>query len=204
MKEISAIRQSSPGRFLVRFSDGEELRSTLAAVTDARLYVGMELDEEAFEELKKNSSKALGRDKALELLSRRPYSRKELRDKLLHRGMDEAEADDCVQWLCERGFLDESEYAGAVARHYTAKGYGPGRVRSELQRRGIGRELRDEKLAEIGGSEDKLDAYLARRLKDPSDRDEVRKIGAALFRRGFSWEEIRAALRRFDAQAEDE
>ena len=204
MKQISAIRQSSPGGFLVSFSDGEELRSTLAVVTDARLYVGMELDEEAFEELKKNSSKALGRDKALELLSRRSYSRRELRDKLLRRGMDEAEADDCVQWLCERGFLDESEYAGAVARHYAAKGYGPGRVRSELQRRGVGRELWDEKIAEIGGSEDKLDAYLARRLKDPSDRDEVRKIGAALFRRGFSWEEIRAALRRFDVQAEDE
>ena len=65
MKQISAIRQSSPGRFLVSFTDGEELRSTLAAVTDARLYVGMELDEEAFEELKKSSSKALGRDKAL-------------------------------------------------------------------------------------------------------------------------------------------
>ena len=204
MKQISAIRQSSPGRFLVSFTDGEELRSTLAAVTDARLYVGMELDEEAFEELKKSSSKALGRDKALEMLSRRPYSRRELKDKLLRKGLDEAQAEDCVDWLCEHGFLDDAEYAGAVARHYAAKGYGAGRVRSELQRRGVERELWGESLAEMGDGTEQLDAYLARRLKDPSDRDEVRKIGAALFRRGYSWEEIRAALRRFDAQAEEE
>ena len=201
---ITAIRQTSPGKYLVSFSDGTELRSTLAAVTDARLYVGTELDTQAFEEFKQNSSKALGRDKALEMLSRRPYSRRELKDKLLRKGQDEESAEDCVRWLAERGFLDDGEYAGAVARHYASKGYGPGRVRSELQRRGIDRELWDESLAEMGDGTEKLDAFLSRRLSDPSDRDQVRKVGAALFRRGYSWEEIRAALRRFDAEAEIE
>ena len=201
---VTAIRQSSPGNYLVSFSGGEELRSTLAAVTDARLYVGMELDTQAFEEFKRNSSKALGRDKALEMLSRRPYSRKELKDKLLRKGQDEQSAEDCVQWLSERGFLDDGEYAGAVARHYASKGYGCGRVKSELQRRGIDRELWDESLAEMGESSEKLDAFLAKRLSDPSDRSQVRKVSAALFRRGYSWEEIRAALRRFDAEEETE
>ncbi|MBQ1577132.1 MAG: RecX family transcriptional regulator, partial [Oscillospiraceae bacterium] len=36
------------------------------------------------------------------------------------------------------------------------------------------------------------------------DREAVRKVSAALFRRGFSWEEIRAALRRFDSNIEEE
>ena len=202
--QITSIRESSPGKYQIGFSDGGELRSTLAAVTDARLYVGMELDEQAFEELKQSSSKALGRDKALEMLSRRPYSRRELKDKLLRKGFDEPSAEDCVQWLAERGFLDDGEYAGAVARHYAAKGYGAGRVKSELLRRGVGREHWDESLAEMGQSAEKIDAYLARRLKDPSDRDELRKVSAALFRRGFGWDEIRAALRRFGTEAEIE
>ncbi len=201
---VTALRQSSPGRFLVEFDGGETLRSTLEAVTDARLYVGMELDEEAFEELKRSSSKALDRQKALEMLSRRPYSRRELKDKLLRRGTDEQSVDECISWLDEHGFLDDGEYAGAVARHYSAKGYGAGRVKSELRRRGIERELADETLAELPENTEKIDAYIARRLSDPKDRDSVRKIGAALFRRGYSWEEIRAALRRFDSDTEED
>ena len=197
---VTVLKQSSPGSFTVEFDSGESLRSTLGAVTDAHLYVGMELDEEAFEELKRSSSKALDRQKALEILSRRPYSKQELKDKLLRRGTDEQSADECIDWLAERGFLDDGEYAGAVARHYSAKGYGAGRVKSELRRRGIERELADETLSELPENTEKLDAYIARRLSDPSDRDSVRKVSAALFRRGFSWEEIRAALRRFDKE----
>ncbi len=200
---VTAIKQSSPGRFSVAFDSGETLVSTLEAVTDARLYVGLELDEKAFEELKRSSSRALDRQKALEYLSRRPYSRRELKEKLLRRGTDEQSAEDCVAWLAERGFLDDAEYAAAVARHYSAKGYGAGRVSGELRRRGIGRELIGETLSGLPENTDKLDEFIARRLSDPSDRDSLRKVGAALFRRGYSWEEIRAALRRFGETEED-
>ena len=199
---VSALKKTSPDRILVEFEGGESLRSTLAAVTDARLYVGMELDEEAFAALRQSSTRGLERQKALELLSRRPHSRKELKDKLLRRGVGEDDAEDCIDWLCEHGFLDDGEYAGAVARHYTAKGYGAGRVKSELQRRGIDRELAAEALSDLPDNTGKIDAFLARRLGDPNDREAVRKVSAALFRRGFSWEEIRAALRRFDIEEE--
>ncbi len=201
---VSALKKTSSDRILVEFEGGESLRSTLAAVTDARLYVGMELGEEEYAELRRSSSRGLERQKALELLSRRPHSRKELKDKLLRRGVSEEDAEDCVAWLAERGFLDDEEYAGAVARHYAAKGYGAGRVRSELQRRGIDRELAADTLSDLPDNAGKIDAFLARRLGDSHDREAVRKVSAALFRRGFSWEEIRAALRRFDSNIEEE
>ena len=201
---VSALKKASSDRILVEFEGGESLRSTLAAVTDARLYVGMELDEEEYAALRRSSSRGLERQKALELLSRRPHSRKELKDKLLRRGVSEEDAEDCVAWLAERGFLDDEEYAGAVARHYAAKGYGAGRVRSELQRRGIDRELAADTLSDLPDSAGKIDAFLSRRLTDPNDREAVRKVSAALFRRGFSWEEIRASLRRFDSNIEEE
>ena len=47
------------------------------------------------------------------------------------------------------------------------------------------------------------DNSTAARLKDPPHRDQVRKGTAALYRRGHSWEDIRAALRRFDAEPEE-
>ena len=200
---VSAMRQTSPGRVTVTLCGGEEIKTTLNVVTDLRLYSGRELDGEELKELRAASRSALARNRAMELLSRRPMSEKELVDKLIRKGEDEETAADCARWLRENGFLNDESYAAAVARHYAAKGYGPGRVRAELSRRGVDRELWDDTLEAMPENTDKLDRFISSRLTDPEDRDQVRKVSAALYRRGYSWEEIRSALRRFNAETEE-
>lgn len=197
------MRQTSPGRVTVTLCGGEEIKTTLNVVTDLRLYSGRELDGEELKELRAASRSALARNRAMELLSRRPMSEKELIDKLIRKGEDEETAADCARWLRENGFLNDESYAAAVARHYAAKGYGPGRVRAELSRRGVDRELWDDTLEAMPENTDKLDRFISSRLTDPEDRDQVRKVSAALYRRGYSWEEIRSALRRFNAETEE-
>jgi regulatory protein len=201
---IHAIRQTSPGRLTVCFEDGSELKSTLSVVTDLRLFSGKDLDTEQLQELRLASGRALAREKALEYLSRRPMSRKELKDKLLQKGEDEDIAEYCVRWLADNGLLDDESYAASVARHYAAKGYGQGRVRTELSRRGINRELWSDAVEQMPDNSSKLDKFIAARLKDPEDKAQVRKVTAALYRRGYSWEDIRSAMSRFNAQVEEE
>lgn len=200
---ITAIRQTSPGRLTVVLEDGTEIRSTLGVVTDLRLYALRDLDEKAVEVLRQNSLRAIARERALEILSRRPMSRKELRDKLVQKGEDAPVAEYCAQWLEDNGFLNDESYAAAVVRHYASKGYGAGRIRAELSRRGIRRELWEEALSAMPDPDSKIDKFIASRLKDPEDREQIQKVSNALYRRGYSWEEIRSALRRFDAQTED-
>ena len=200
---VSAMRQTSPGRVTVTLCGGEEIKTTLNVVTDLRLYSGRELDGEELRELRAASASALARNRAMELLSRRPMSEKELIDKLIRKGEDEETAADCARWLRENGFLDDESYAAAVARHYAAKGYGPGRVRAELSRRGVDRELWDDTIEAMPENSEKMDRFIAARLTDPEDREQVRKVSAALYRRGYSWEEIRSALRRFNAETEE-
>ena len=194
---LSALKQTSPGRITVVFEDGTEIRSSLAVVTDLRLFAGKDLDEEQLRELRVLSRRSLARDKAVEYLSHRPMSCKELRDKLLEKGEEEAVADYCVQWLLEQGFLNDARYAAMVVRHYAAKNYGAARLRQELGRRGIARELWDEALSEAPEPDEKIDGFIAARLKDPDDRAQIQKVSNALFRRGYGWEEIRDALRRY-------
>ena len=201
---VTSLKQSSPGRITVTLDDGGEIRSTPGAVTELRLYVGRELDEEALESLRTQSRRALAREKALELVSQRQMSRRELGKKLREKGFDGDCADYCVQWVAERGLLDEEGYAAAIVRHYSAKGYGEGRLRQELQRRGIPRETAEAALEARPRDTDKLDRLIAARLKDPDDRDEVRRLSASLFRRGFSGEEIRSALARCSAAFDEE
>ena len=194
---VSALKQTSPGRITVIFEDGREIRSSLGVVTDLRLFTGKDLEEEQITELRQLSLRSLARDRALEYLSRRPMSCKELHDKLLQKGEEEAVADFCVSWLMEQGFLNDERYAGMVVRHYAAKNYGVGRIRGELSRRGIPRELWDAVLQEAPEPDDKLDKFIASRLRDPEDRDQIQKISNALYRRGYGWDQIRDALRRY-------
>ncbi len=201
---ITAIRHTSSDRYTVVLEDGTEIKSTLGAVTELRLRPQKVLDTEALEELRLLSARSLARDRALELISRRQMSRRELEAKLLQKGVSEDAAAFSAQWLEERGFLNDENYAAAVARHYAAKGYGAGRVRQELQRRGVPREYWDGAFESMPEPDEKLDRFIASRLKDPEDREQRSKVGAALYRRGYSWEEIRAALARYGAETEED
>lgn len=193
---IIAIRQTSPGRMTVELDDGRDIKSTLGVVTDMRLFSGRELNDDEVEELQTASKRAITRDRAIEMLSRRAYSHAEIQKKLIDKGEDEDTARYCADWLVERGLIDDESYAEAVARHYAAKGYGAGRVRAELNRRGISRELWDSAVDAMPEDTTKIDKFIASRLKDTNDRDEIRRVSQALMRRGYSWDDIRDALER--------
>lgn len=89
-------------------------------------------------------------------------------------------------------------------RHYAAKGYGAGRIRSELYRRGIPREAWDDAMQELPEQDEQIDALLRRRLRsDTPDRDELRRASDYLYRRGFGRDEIRAAIARYQDNFEE-
>ena len=143
------------------------------------------------------------RKKALSLLERRDYGSEELCAKLIEKGAEPDEARAAVRYMIRVGFIDDERYAAMVARHYAAKGYGAGRVREELRRRKLDRELWDAALAELPEPDETVDALLRAKLRGKAaDRDTVRKAGAALVRRGFTWEAVRAAADRYLAEME--
>ena len=110
-------------------------------------------------------------------------SRKELEKKLTDKGYDEEDAAYCAAWLAERGLIDDAGYAAAVARHYSAKGYGPGRIRSELSRRGIGRDMWDEVLDAAPRDDSKIDKFISSRL---SEKGQHRALPPGLLMGGYT------------------
>ena len=145
------------------------------------------------------------KQKALSLLDRRDYSRAELLQKLAEKGYTDAAAADAVDRLVELGFVDDARYAPIVVRHYAAKGYGAQRVRDELRRRGIPKELWDAAMAEMPAQDETVDRLLRARLRgaDPGDRAACKRAADALLRRGYGWDEIGAAMERLRAELED-
>ncbi len=145
------------------------------------------------------------KQKALSLLDRRDYSRAELLQKLAEKGFDAAAAETAVDRLAALGFVDDGRYAPIVVRHYAARGYGAQRIRGELQRRGIPKELWDTAMAELPEQDETVDRLLRARLRgaQPSDRAALKKATDALRRKGFGWDEISAAVERVRAESEE-
>ena len=187
--QITHLHQTSSEHVTVTLSTGEEIASTLGVVAELMLYNGKEISDESYALLLEHSARALGVEKALNLL-------KELRYKLVRKGMAEDTAEAVIEKLKELRVLDDAEYAASVVRHYSAKGYGKGRIRAELAHRGVDREYWDEVLEDAPPADNAVDRFLEKKLDDPFDRDQVRKVSAALARRGFSWDEIRAGIER--------
>lgn len=177
---------------------GELLRITGEALLRFGVQTGMDLSEATVVELREVSRRYQMRARGAQLASSRMLSKKELTNRLQRRGATDAEAADTVDWLEELGAVNDEAYAAAIVRHYGNGGYGVMRVRQELQRRGIDRELWDDALEELPPPEETIAKVLRSRLKGRvPDRDEGRKLAAMLQRRGFVWQEIRPVLERF-------
>ena len=145
------------------------------------------------------------KERALALLDKRDYSRAELLKKLLEKGVDEDEATQAVDRLEELGFVDDARYAPIVVRHYAAKGYGARRVRQELARRGIPRELWDEAMEQMPAQDDTIDRLLQSRLRGVEvDRAALKRASDFLLRKGYGWDEIKSALERYHANIEED
>lgn len=188
-------------KFSALFDDGSTLKLSAAQIADYCLYSSKELAGDEYAELAAAARLHFCKERALRIIGARSMSCRELYEKLTAKGEEPSDAEECVEWLLGMRYLDDAQYAGMLVRHYAAKGYGPGRIKNELYRRGISKSLWDEALEQMPESGDTVYSLLLKKLKtsDP-DRAEMKKATDALYRRGFSWDEIKAAVERFDAE----
>ena len=144
------------------------------------------------------------KNKALRMLDRRDYSRAELVKKLLEKGEPQEDAEAVAERLAELGVVDDRRYAALVVRQYAGKGYGEKRVRAELTRRGVPRELLDVALADMPAQDDAVLTLLRRKLGGSFDRADIRRATDALARKGYGWDEISSALQRLRDEIDEE
>ena len=191
-------------RVLVFLEEGDPLRITGHELLQFGLYPGMDLSPQLVVQLQAAGQRSESRVKAAQLASGRMLSRKELTDKLSRKGIDLDTAEETADWLESLGAVDDAAYAGVIARHYAASGYGPGRVRQELQKRGVPRELWDDALSQLPDSAEAIDRFLQKKLSGRTpDRAMLKKLSDALLRRGFSWSDIRPALNRLGEEIDE-
>jgi regulatory protein len=130
-------------------------------------------------------------ERAIRFIEYRPRSGGETRDRLRRWGYSIAERDEVVAHLEACGLLDDSEFARMFVGEMLLKGFGYQRVRSELFKKRLDRQVVDEAL-DLYPAEDELNRALrlaerlAPRLGGCSTPENRRKMLGYLTRRGYS------------------
>ncbi|MGP4844880.1 regulatory protein RecX [Marinobacter sp. 1Y8] len=137
------------------------------------------------------------RSLALKLLARREHSRQELSLKLLKRKLPRDLIDTVLDEYEQNGWLDDLRFADIYAHQRMESGYGPLKIESELQRRGI--FSRPECMRQVSDRDWMKLALNARRRRfgltdEALEWEQKVKQGRFLAQRGFTGEQAEQAL----------
>lgn len=178
---------------------------------------GSEVTPEQLEELLTESARRKMMNKALDLLSLRDYSRRELSDKLVTKAWEKKEqkdmdlgslkqqASDICDRLEELGLLNEERFARSYVdelirrKHLSRSG-----LRTALIQKGVQRDIIETVLEEVDVDPvEQIRELLATKFKNRDLTDEKQKSRTvnALLRLGYRYNEIHAAM---GDQLEDE
>lgn len=142
----------------------------------------------------------------LDLLSRRDHTKKELRQKLSQKYPKEA-CEAAIERAEALGLIDEARFAENYARElYERKAFGTRRILLELLQKGIDRETAENALSGLDkDAENRIILLLRGKYRDALSGDEKAKRRAVngLMRLGYTYGEIRDALREFDVETEE-
>ena len=167
---------------------------------------GDELDEDALTELEARIKARRCFNRALNILARREHSEKELFDKLSRAdGADAAAA--AVERVKQLGYLDDSRYAKLLANELSErKGMSERGILQELLRRGVARETAEEALGETELDEhDKIELLLNGKYRSRlSDEKGRRQVMNALLRLGYSYSQVRSAMKDYETESDEE
>ena len=197
--EITAIEPRRKG-FSQIYIDGEAaVKLDTQVVLTSKLKIGNDITDEELFDLIQLSEKRRATEKALYLLEYRSHSKKELSDKISRTFISKEAAEAAAAHMESIGLIDDEAYAKNLAKTlFERKHFGARRVRQELLQKGIDKVLIEEILETLAPEDPTVHmrALLERKYSAWQTDEKVhRRAFAALQRMGFSYEDIRRAMR---------
>ncbi len=139
---------------IVELDGNDEFLIREEVVYKAGLRKHDEISEEQLSGLIAQSSLIKIKEKAFDLLSRRPHSARELKIKLRKKGFESAQIDSVINELIEKRYLNDEEFAKLLAEEkILKKKKGLNLVKKALYEKGIARNIIEKTLAEYSESE---------------------------------------------------
>jgi regulatory protein len=131
-------------------------------------------------------------NKALDIISRREHSEKEIREKLYKKFNDNKVSELVITSLIEKGLVNDHRFAEMYIIARKRKGFGPKKIAYELLAKGVSDDISSQALNEEGGWRiAALNAFNKKYKNGIADNfKEMNKQKIFLQNRGFTFEEI--------------
>ncbi len=158
------------------------------------LHSGLEISEAQLEQLKSESDFGKNYIRAVDLISRRLRSEREIRDYAFRKQWTKSNTERVIERLKARGYLDDRRFAELFfsSRHQSGR-YSLKRIRLDLVKKGISSDIIDD-LCQANGDSAALLKLIKKRINKYDDEN---KLIAYLARNGFRYDDIKAALDRY-------
>ena len=191
------------GRYRVQFEDGTVVKLYRQTVEDFGLYAGMELTREDYDRLRAAAGQMSAKMRALRIVAASNVSKSDLKQRLIHKGENPADAQTAVSWMENLSLLDDEKTAEQIVSRCIAKGYGPARAKQALYEKRIPKELWDKVLADYPEQTDAIMEFLESRLDGQHGEKDIRRAIDSLLRRGHSYPQIRRCLEQLKLDTEE-
>lgn len=169
------------------------------------LKIGQSFDDEQIAELEYSSALARAVSKAMWLVTRRDYSKKEMLGRLKQDGFLPDAAEEAVETLSQAGVIDDERFAYNFAYNLKVnRKLGKRAIVTELLMKGVSREIADAVTEEFCDDEVSSAAEIIRMKYRGFNEDEKinRRMFAALQRKGYSYNVIREAMDLVESEIE--
>ena len=186
----------------MRFEDGSSMRLYRQTVEDFCLCSGKELTNEEMDALRKAAGEMSAKMRAVRIVSASSVSKRDLEQRLIHKGEDPKQAKQAVAWMSDLNLLDDAKTAEQIVDRCIRKGYGLSRAKQALYEKRIPKEFWEDALADYPDQSDKILEFLRSRLAESSQERDVRRATDALLRKGHRYQEIRKALQRLNFESD--
>ena len=135
-------------------------------------------------------------NKALDLLSRREHSRKELYLKLLKRYESKENINSALDKLEENNLLSDSRFADEYVQARRRKGFGPIKITVELEKRGVEELLISNEINKFDDWDNLAELSFKKRFPDGASKDfkQLQKQKNFLINKGFTFHQIESVL----------
>lgn len=195
--KILKITKGKSGDVVVFLDNDEKLFLAYEVLLKNGLRKGDEISEDLFSYLVTENQKYFIKKRALSLLARRMHSVSELRIKLLQKKYKKELIEEVLKGLTESKILDDQKFALLFAEEKSGgKSWGKVKIKAELIKKGINRDIINEVLTKISSEHDDFQTALElgrKKLrlisaKKPDSRKASQKIMSYLYNKGFDFE----------------
>ena len=202
---ITAVKPQKKRLCQLLFEGGTQMLLDRDTCAEYGLKPGREIGDAELDELRYDSDYRRAKERALWYLDRADRTEKGLYRKLLEAGFDKRASAAVIARLKELGLIDDRRFAENFAARCEEAHVSRRETVRKLVEKGVPYELAKEVSEECETDEETQIAALikGKYAKKLSEENGVRKVYAALARKGFSFGAIRNALKAYSEELEN-